>query len=56
MWAHGSSRVALADLPAFGRPVRLVWAKRRWRCPEEGCSVCTFTDQGPPPLRCPGPG
>ncbi len=24
-WAHGSSRVALADLPVFGRPARLVW-------------------------------
>ncbi len=44
MWAHGASKVELADLPAFGRAVRLVWAKRRWRCPRSGCGVCTFTD------------
>ena len=47
VWAHGTSKVRLADLPAFGRPVRLVWAKRRWRCPEGSCSVGTFTDQQP---------
>ena len=45
VWAHGHSRVSLADLPAFGRPVRLVWRKRRWRCPEASCAVGTFTDQ-----------
>ncbi len=47
VWAHGSSRVELADLPAFGRPARLVWRKRRWRCAEGSCSVRTFTDQDP---------
>ena len=47
VWSHGRSRVGLADLPAFGRPVRLVWNKRRWLCPDEGCSVGTFTDQDP---------
>ena len=47
VWAHGSAKVKLADLPAFGRPVRLVWNKRRWRCPHSGCGVCTFTDQEP---------
>ena len=45
VWAHGSTRVVLTDLPAFGRPVRLVWAKRRWRCPDGDCSVGTFTDR-----------
>ncbi len=44
---HGTSKVRLTDLPAFGRPVRLVWHKRRWRCPDAGCAVCTFTDQEP---------
>lgn len=24
--------VMLVDLPAFGRPVRLVWRKHRWQC------------------------
>jgi len=45
VWAHGSSRVVLADLPALGRPVRLRWGKRRWRCPEGSCSMATFTDR-----------
>ena len=31
-----SGRVELVDLPAFGRPARLVWHKRRWRCPRSG--------------------
>ncbi|MCY4515692.1 MAG: ISL3 family transposase [Acidimicrobiaceae bacterium] len=47
VWAHGTSRVGLADLPAFGRPVKLVWRKRRWLCPHQGCAVRTFTDQEP---------
>jgi len=25
-------RVDIRDLPCFGRPARLVWLKRRWRC------------------------
>ena len=29
--------VELVDLPAFGRPTRLVWRKRRWRCPHGSC-------------------
>ena len=33
VWSKGSAPVELVDLPAFGRPVRLVWRKRRWRCP-----------------------
>ena len=24
----------IRDLPCFGRPARLVWSKRRWRCRE----------------------
>src|SRR5262245_62001792 len=30
---HGVRDVELVDLPVFGRPVRLVWRKQRWRCP-----------------------
>jgi transposase len=30
---HGRRDVTLVDLPVFGRPTRLVWSKRRWRCP-----------------------
>ncbi len=47
VWAHGASPVGLADLAAFGRPVRLVWRKRRWLCPDGSCAVRTFTDQEP---------
>jgi transposase len=32
------------DLPAFGRPVRLVWLKRRWSCEEPQCPACTWTE------------
>jgi transposase len=43
-WRHGVREVMLVDLPAFGRPTRLVWRKQRWRCP-----VCrrTWTEQQP---------
>ncbi len=44
---HGSSTVRLADLPAFGRAVRVGWRERRWLCPEESCAVRMFTDQDP---------
>jgi transposase len=33
--------VVLVDLPAFGRPTRLRWVKRRWRCPDPCCTVAT---------------
>ena len=44
VWSKGSAAVRLVDLPAFGRPVRLVWRKRRWRCPAGGCEVGSFTE------------
>ena len=47
VWAHDVNPVGLADLPAFGRAVRLVWNKRRWRCPSGSCAVRTFTEQQP---------
>jgi len=39
--------VAFADLPVFGSPVRLVWAKRRWCCLEPACPAGTWTEQRP---------
>ena len=45
LWSDGERPVELVDLPAFGRPARLVWHKRRWRCPRRGCAVGTFTEQ-----------
>lgn len=37
--------VEIRDLPAFGRPARLVWRKRRWRCREQLCATKTWTEQ-----------
>jgi hypothetical protein len=36
--------VEFADLPVFGSPVRLVWAKRRWSCPSRS-GAGTWTEQ-----------
>ena len=42
--AHERMPVELRDLACFGRPVRLVWVKRRWRCPERDCPARTWTE------------
>ena len=34
---HGRLEVRLVDAPSAGRPVRVVWRKRRWLCPEPAC-------------------
>jgi len=39
--------VALVDLPAFGRPARLVWRKHRWSCRRLGCAVGSWTEEAP---------
>jgi hypothetical protein len=36
--------VEIRDLPCFGRPARLVWRKRRWRCLESLCGTKTWTE------------
>ena len=41
---HGRSVVHVRDLPIAGRPVRLVWRKRRWICREPDCETKTFTE------------
>jgi transposase len=43
--AHDRMSVPLRDLPCFARPVRLVWRKRRWRCPEPWCGSRTWTEE-----------
>jgi transposase len=43
--SRGRREVVLVDAPCFGRPVRVVWRKRRWRCTETSCPVGTFTEQ-----------
>ena len=37
-------RVEIRDLPCFGRPCRLVWIKRRWRCTVPDCDAKTWTE------------
>ena len=44
LWSDGERAVVLVDLRAFGRPVRLVWHKRRWRCCRDGCGAGTVTE------------
>jgi len=39
--------VDLVDLPAFGRPARLVWRKYRWACATASCAVGSWTETAP---------
>src|SRR6266508_2503937 len=43
--SHGRRTVRLIDTPCFGRPVRLIWRKRTWRCAEPGCEGGSFTER-----------
>lgn len=43
--AHDRDEVNLVDAPSFGRPVALVWVKRRYVCPEPACAGGTFVEQ-----------
>ena len=36
--------VTLIDLPVFGTPSRLVWRKRRWKCPNTSCDAPSATE------------
>ena len=42
--AQDRMRVDVRDLACFGRPARLVWSKRRWRCRESLCPARTWTE------------
>ena len=42
--AHERMPVAVRDLACFGRPARLVWRKRRWRCGDADCEAKTWTE------------
>jgi len=44
VWSKDTSAVRLVDLPAFGRPVRVVWHEWRWCRPAAGCGVRSFTE------------
>ena len=41
--AHGRRVHRVHDAPVFAAPVVLVWRKRIWRCPDQGCPVRTFS-------------
>jgi transposase len=43
--SKGRRRTKVRDLECGGRPVVLVWNKRRWRCPDADCDVKTWTEQ-----------
>jgi transposase len=43
--AQDRMRVDIRDLACFGRPARLVWSKRRWRCRVRLCSARTWTER-----------
>ena len=45
VWRKDRNPVVLVDLPVFGRPVRLVWHKQRWKCPDGDCPAGSFTEQ-----------
>ena len=45
--AQDRMAVEYRDLAAFGRPTRLVWIKRRWRCEEPRCIARTWTETSP---------
>ncbi len=45
--SKGLRRARLVDQACFGRSVILEWSKRRWRCPDAGCGVGSFTEQDP---------
>jgi len=46
-WTKQHRRVAYVDLPSFGRPIILVWYKRRWRCSNQLCRVGSWTEHDP---------
>lgn len=42
--ALGRYPVHYRDLPAFGMPVRLIWRRRRWQCPNPECKTKTWSE------------
>jgi transposase len=42
--AHDRKTVDIRDLACFGRPARLRWIKRRWRCIDPDCDAKTWTE------------
>jgi transposase len=45
--SHGRTEVDYRDLACFGRPARLRWRKRRFRCEEPACAISTWSETSP---------
>lgn len=45
--SKGRRDVVVRDVPAFDQRTRLVWRKRRWRCPEPLCGTGSWTETNP---------
>jgi transposase len=43
--AKGRVAIDIRDLACFGRPARLRWIKRRWRCVDGDCDAKTWTER-----------
>lgn len=43
--ALGRYPVHYRDLPSFGMPVRLIWKRRRWQCPNPDCGTKTWSEE-----------
>lgn len=43
--AQDRTTIDIRDLACFGRPARLRWIKRRWRCVEADCDAKTWTER-----------
>jgi transposase len=43
--AQGRMAIDIRDLACFGRPARLRWIKRRWRCVDADCDTRTWTER-----------
>lgn len=43
--AHGRRMTVLRDVGVLGRPCRLAWSKRLWRCEEDRCDRRTWTER-----------
>jgi transposase len=45
--SKGRRVTVIRDLPVGGRPVRLVWWKRRWACPDSDCERGSWSETHP---------
>ena len=45
--AQDRAVIDIRDLTCFGRPTRLRWIKRRWRCVDADCEAKTWTERSP---------